>query len=327
MDIYVSAFENFPDPMLCVSREGMILRANRQAGTKLGFDRGELAGAALETLVPQRLRAELAGNLQAHFGAPGNRPMGEGLPMQALRKDGSEFPVEIFLSPASIPQVDMVIAVIRDMTEKQASETRLRESLGHLRMSSEAAGVGYWTYEEEKDRFWCEECFARLFGGVPEDFPNLVSVMDRIHPEDREERQRRALESLERHGKYESEFRVLRPDGSLRWVADLGRYVEGGGKAPRTFAGVALDITERKAGEARQAQLILDLQRSLRENRVLRGLLPICSHCKKIRDENDSWQPMEAFIDTRTDAKFSHGICPDCLRKHYSEYVALEEGA
>jgi len=325
MDIYVSAFENSPDLIVCVNQEGKILRINRQAETKLGFEPSELIGAQVEILVPERLRTVHAGNLNKYFRSHAFRSPGAGTPLTARKKDGSEFPVEILLSPASTPQGDMVVAVLRDITEKQASESRFRELLGHLRMSSEAAGVGYWTYEEENERFWCDESFARLFGGRPADFPNLGAVEDRIHPEDREERRRRSLASLRKHGKYESEFRVSHPDGSQRWVADLGRYMEEGEKALQTFAGVALDITDRKAGEEKQAQLIRDLERSLRENHVLRGLLPICSHCKKIRDESDAWQPMESYIDARTEAKFSHGICPDCLQVYYSEFVTQKE--
>ena len=52
------------------------------------------------------------------------------------------------------------------------------------------------------------------------------------------------------------------------------------------------------------------------EMRQLEGLLPICSYCKKIRDENDSWMPIEGYISTRTEAKFSHGACPSCIEKY-----------
>jgi len=52
---------------------------------------------------------------------------------------------------------------------------------------------------------------------------------------------------------------------------------------------------------------------------MLEGLLPICSYCKKIRDDSEEWQPMEKYIQARTAARFTHGICPDCLRKNYGE--------
>jgi K+-sensing histidine kinase KdpD len=51
----------------------------------------------------------------------------------------------------------------------------------------------------------------------------------------------------------------------------------------------------------------------------LEGILPICMHCKKIRDEQQTWQQLEAYIGARSDAQFSHGICPECVREHYSD--------
>jgi hypothetical protein len=61
-------------------------------------------------------------------------------------------------------------------------------------------------------------------------------------------------------------------------------------------------------------------QEALNEVRVLSGLLPICASCKKIKDERDRWQPLEGYIQSRSEAKFTHGICPDCMRKLYPEY-------
>jgi hypothetical protein len=57
------------------------------------------------------------------------------------------------------------------------------------------------------------------------------------------------------------------------------------------------------------------------EVQTLRGLLPICSFCKKIRDDRGDWEPLERYISDRSDAQFSHGLCPDCVRKHYSEFM------
>jgi GAF domain-containing protein len=98
-----------------------------------------------------------------------------------------------------------------------------------------------------------------------------------------------------------------------------------------------LDVGENKYSEAYKKLLLqfkelieahlqllfttASLQDALREVKTLQGLLPICAHCKKIRDEQDNWQPMETYISQRSEAQFSHGVCPDCLRKHYSKYT------
>jgi hypothetical protein len=76
----------------------------------------------------------------------------------------------------------------------------------------------------------------------------------------------------------------------------------------------AVDITSSK-------ETIANLQRALEEVQMLKGLLSICASCKKIRDERGTWQIMEKYIQEHSEAKFSHGICPDCMRKLYPEYI------
>ncbi len=66
---------------------------------------------------------------------------------------------------------------------------------------------------------------------------------------------------------------------------------------------------------------IRQLEKTLTEVKTLRGLLPICSNCKKIRDDGNAWVPMEVYVRDRTEADFSHGICPDCMRKLYPKYA------
>jgi hypothetical protein len=62
-----------------------------------------------------------------------------------------------------------------------------------------------------------------------------------------------------------------------------------------------------------------DLRTALANVKTLSGLLPICSHCKKIRDDNGYWNQIEKFIRERSNANFSHGVCPDCAKKHYPD--------
>jgi DNA-binding response OmpR family regulator len=66
----------------------------------------------------------------------------------------------------------------------------------------------------------------------------------------------------------------------------------------------------------------VELKRSREEIKVLRGIVPVCASCKSIRDEKGVWQRMEAFISRRTEAQFSHGLCPDCMQKLYPEQAA-----
>ncbi len=83
-------------------------------------------------------------------------------------------------------------------------------------------------------------------------------------------------------------------------------------------------IGARRAAEQYQAErekLIGELQEALSRVKLLSGLLPICSHCKKIRDDAGYWQQIELYIRDHSEAEFSHGLCPDCADKYYSEYL------
>jgi len=79
------------------------------------------------------------------------------------------------------------------------------------------------------------------------------------------------------------------------------------------------DANRRKKAEVKGKKLIKELQNSLAEIKMLSGLLPICASCKKIRDDKGYWNQIEGYIQTHSDAKFSHGMCPECSDKLYGK--------
>lgn len=80
-----------------------------------------------------------------------------------------------------------------------------------------------------------------------------------------------------------------------------------------------LEIKRRIAAEEERDRTILELQKTIAEVKTLQGLIPICAHCKKIRDDKGYWNQIEIYISRHSDAAFSHGICPECIKKHYPE--------
>ena len=93
----------------------------------------------------------------------------------------------------------------------------------------------------------------------------------------------------------------------------------GGGIIGASF--IAHDITERKRVEADKKQMYDRLNEALAQVKTLRGMLPICASCKKIRDDDGYWQRVETFIEARSRAEFSHSICPECMQTLYPEFV------
>jgi PAS domain S-box-containing protein len=83
------------------------------------------------------------------------------------------------------------------------------------------------------------------------------------------------------------------------------------------FVAVILDISERKIAEQKREKLLNELQETLAHVKTLSGLLPICAHCKKIRDDGGYWNQIEKYIKDHSEVDFSHSICPECMKKHF----------
>ena len=114
-------FESAPDAMMVSDRDGRILEVNSEAEKTFGYSREELIGENIEKLIPQRLRDVHRDHRHVYQAKPIYRPMSRGQSIIALRKDGSEFPVEISLSPVSTDRGVLFYAIIRDISERVAA--------------------------------------------------------------------------------------------------------------------------------------------------------------------------------------------------------------
>jgi PAS domain S-box-containing protein len=122
-----------PDAILVVDVEGRMVLVNRQAEALFGYGRDELIGCGVELLLPESLRPTHRGHREAYLHEPRTRPMGTGMTLAALRKDGTEFPVEVSLSPLP-DRGRQTVAVVRDITARLEAEAQLRQAGEHLRV-------------------------------------------------------------------------------------------------------------------------------------------------------------------------------------------------
>jgi PAS domain S-box-containing protein len=117
------------------------------------------------------------------------------------------------------------------------------------------------------------------------------------------------------------ELAVHQDTGEQRWhLTSRVPLIDSQGKVTG-IVGIARDITEHKRAEAERERLIKELQAAAADIKVLSGLVPICANCKKIRDDKGYWNQLEGYIQEHSHAKFSHGVCPDCMQKLYPNFV------
>lgn len=131
--LFERLFEFSPDAVFVADKSGVIVRANSQAERFFGYDRKELIGLQIETLVPERFRSKHPEHRRDYGAQSHIRPMGAGLELYGLRKDGREFPVDIMLSPVEASGESYVLAVVRDVTRHKKAEEALRRSEARLR--------------------------------------------------------------------------------------------------------------------------------------------------------------------------------------------------
>lgn len=139
-----------------------------------------------------------------------------------------------------------------------------------------------------------------------------------VHPDDRERTLRQNREVRGGGQALGFENRYVCRDGSYRWLLWNATPDPTGG----VIYSVARDVTARKQAEAERDRLVSELQAALAEVRALRAILPICSYCRKIRDDSDYWHTVESYFATHTNTRFSHGICPSCMRTEVEPQLA-----
>ncbi|MBL7996716.1 PAS domain S-box protein, partial [bacterium] len=222
-------------------------------------------------------------------------------------------------------QVEDQMELRRDLLqlEKAAREQKIAQELIHqdrerFKEILETSRDGILVEEEERVIFM-NTAYAKLFGCQSSMELMGLHLSELAAPED--------LDRLLDYGRKRSrgehapnfyEFKIKRRDNGV--LVELEASVSDFFQSERHYIITFVrDITERKKNERERERLITELKEALANIKTLSGLLPICSSCKKIRDDTGYWNQLEIYIEKHSEADFTHGICPDCARKLYPE--------
>jgi PAS domain S-box-containing protein len=290
--LFEQLFEFSPDAIVVTDAEGRITNANAQVQRAFGYTREELVGKRVEVLVPERFRGGHPSHRQTYNAQPTLRPMGVGLELYGLRKDGTEFPVDIMLSPVETAEGRVTVSVIRDISERKRTEVALRQSEQQLRALFEFSPDAIIASDQEGRIAQANAQVEKFFGYTrAELLGQSVDILvperfRRAHPAHRKDYSDRARVRQMGIG---LELCGRRKDGSEFPVDIMLGPVETG--EGRMVLSVIRDLTEkRKAEEA--------LQRSEREKQYLEEELNTESRFEDIIGESVGLKRVLKHVET-----------------------------
>ncbi|WP_243320070.1 PAS domain S-box protein [Geothrix sp. SG200] len=208
-------------------------------------------------------------------------------------------------------------------------QAQLAAQEAKYRLLAENLGDVIWSMDPEGRLTYISPSILRQRGWTPEEFMALgpeERALSRKGSEIVRERMARAHQLPPGSQPFEDDLMqatVRRRDGREIQVEAQWRIVWGEDGRLLGFQGVTRDITERRRMEAERERLIEGLTQALADVKQLSGMLPICSSCKKVRDDHGYWSQIETYLSEHTEATFTHGVCPDCAQKLRDEMQAL----
>ncbi|MBN2081411.1 PAS domain S-box protein [bacterium] len=245
-------------------------------------------------------------------------------------KSGQPVPCAITATRLESPDQDqpMIVGLIRDISQRKRAENLLRLSEAFNRAIIDNSPIGISVRSATGQLLQYNEAWIKIWA-MPDEAvrEDLETKREKLAFDLRDtylEQWQFELERVYTAGGSlfipELKTEKMRP-GSAEWVAQhFYALQDDEGRVERVVI-MTIDITERKRNADEQARLITQLQDALAEIKTLHGLLPICAHCKKIRDDEGYWNQIESYLSKHSELEFSHSICPECERLLYPEFA------
>jgi len=214
-----------------------------------------------------------------------------------------------------------------DLADRRQLRAEVERTQRLLDLAVEAQHLGCWEWDLRADTVEYDRRWPALLGyGPAEVQATILGWAALVHPDD----VHRVTAEIEAHlhGRaphVETEYRLRARDGGWRWMHSRARVTarDAGGRALR-LTGTIADVTSRREADervrealAQHEHVVAELQEALQRVRALSGVLPICAWCCRIRNDEGRWQRIEAYVAERSEARFSHGMCPECYSRHF----------
>jgi PAS domain S-box-containing protein len=309
-----SIIESFQDAIIVFTLEGVVLNWNRAAERIYGYAANEIVGRHVDSLdFAVNHWMEVRGILDNMLSGKTSEPI---VAMQR-RKDGATIHVSITFSLVLDINGQPIGAtsVSRDITQRKMEQDAVQrsEELFHAVFDRGTVGIAMIDQGLRFERV--NPLLARMLGRSESELVGM-QVSDVTHPDDVEKGSQLAMNLFRSEIPYYSmEKRYLHKNGEIIWAHVTAAAIPDSDGKPVLGLAMIEDISESEKFALEREEIISQLQAALANVKTLSGLLPMCSWCKKIRDDQGAWSEVEVYVKQRSDADFTHGICPDCQNK------------
>jgi PAS domain S-box-containing protein len=255
---------------------GVITGWNGQAEQTFGWSAAEAVGRSLaQTIIPVASREAHEQGLQRYLATGEGPVLKRRIELTALHRDGHQFPIEVVIWPVGSGEQVSFNAFAHDISGRRRAEEALRASEERLGLALEAAGMSYWDWNTVTGESVRSPQLDALFGSPPGSLAGVEAFTERVHPQDRQTIQGWVEGATSGGQASQLQFRVIWPNGELRWMHAQARvHLDGGGR-PVRMVGVIADITEQHHGAVALTQA---KQEADRANRAKSEFLSRMSH-------------------------------------------------
>jgi PAS domain S-box-containing protein len=323
-DKYTNLYNFAPVGYFSLSDKGLILDANFVCATLLGMERGRLTGQRFTNFIAKDDQDVFYLHRQKLFKTKTKQVC----ELKLKNKDGTEFYAQLeshAVKDEEAANCSVIRSSMCDITERKQAEMAVIATKQEL--ESIVKTVPDIIYRlDPSGRITFVSDSVKRYGYLPEEVIG-TNVMKLVYPEDKKKTINRIKERRTGDRSTKSfETRLITKNRSpvsfdVFIISAEGLYSSAklGLETFMGTQGIARDITARKRAEEEREKLHSKLQKAFDNIKTLKGLLPICASCKKIRDDKGYWNQIEAYIRDHSDAEFSHSICPPCAEKLYGK--------